>query len=227
MPSFECQNCRNVFEIAQTAIDKYPGWIPRTCLKCRGASANRGVERTKAVRRTKAVKRSPSTNYGATREEGLTTEEVLAKYSEGPSDGVFTDGASHPNPGPGGWGAVYVKANQIADEAYGHEPHTTNNRMELAALLAGCRLVPKGEKATVWTDSQLCVNTITKWAAGWEQNSWKRKSGAIKNLDLVQQLYALCRERPELELRWIPAHSGYRWNEYADALATAYRRNKK
>jgi ribonuclease HI len=71
------------------------------------------------------------------------------------------------------------------------------------------------------------VNTITKWAAGWKENGWKRKSGPIKNLDLVQKLYELCRSRPELQLRWIKAHSGNRWNEYADSLATAYRRDTK
>jgi ribonuclease HI len=140
---------------------------------------------------------------------------------------VFTDGASHPNPGPGGWGAVYVLSGEIVSEVFGHEPDTTNNRMELTALLQGCELVPLGESATIWTDSQLCVNTITKWAPGWERNGWKRKTGPIKNLDLVKRLYQLCRSRRELQLRWIQAHSGNRWNEYADALATAYRRGFK
>ncbi len=76
----------------------------------------------------------------------------------------------------------------------------------------------------LYTDSQLCVSTINEWAKGWEARGWKRKGGEIKNLELVQELYAICRRRPELELRWIAAHSGNRWNEYADALATAYRR---
>jgi ribonuclease HI len=71
------------------------------------------------------------------------------------------------------------------------------------------------------------VNTITKWAPGWERNGWKRKTGPIKNLDLVKRLYQLCRSRRELQLRWIQAHAGNRWNEYADALATAYRRGFK
>jgi ribonuclease HI len=93
--------------------------------------------------------------------------------------------------------------------------------------LQGSELVPAGEHATIWTDSQLCVNTITKWAPGWERNGWKRKTGPIKNLDLVKRLYEVCRSRPELQLRWIQAHAGNRWNEYADALATAYRRDVK
>ena len=155
----------------------------------------------------------------------MTLSEVLEAYTAGPMTGVFTDGAAHPNPGPGGWGAVYVVANDIITEARGADPQTTNNRMELTALLAGYALVPRGTAAVVMTDSQLCVDTINSWAAEWERNGWKRKRGDIKNLDLVQELYRLARARPEIELRWIKAHSGYRWNEYADALACAYRRS--
>jgi ribonuclease HI len=119
---------------------------------------------------------------------------------------------------------VYVVAGEIVAEAEGHEPHTTNNRMELTALIAGYGLVPAGVATSVWTDSKLCVDTITKWAPGWARNGWRRKGGEIANLDLVQRLYALAQARPELELRWIKAHAGSRWNEYADSLATAYRR---
>lgn len=161
---------------------------------------------------------------GSSREENLSIAEVLAKYTEGPVDGVFTDGAAEPNPGPGGWGAVYVVEDRVVDERWGNEPHTTNNRMELCALINGCALVPEGKKTVLYTDSQLCVSTINEWAKGWEARGWKRKGGEIKNLELVQELYRLCKRRPELELRWIAAHSGNRWNEYADALATAYRR---
>ena len=159
-------------------------------------------------------------------EENLTVSEVLERYTEGPQDGVFTDGSSHPNPGPGGWGAVYVRDGEVVDRNYGAEEHTTNNRMELTALIAGFAMVPSGQAATVYTDSRLCVDTITKWAAGWERNGWRRKSGEVQNLDLVKRLYALAKERPEIELRWIKAHDGSRWNEYADALSTAYRRKE-
>jgi ribonuclease HI len=157
-------------------------------------------------------------------ERVLTLQEVLATYTLGPATGVFTDGAAHPNPGPGGWGAVYVIDNEIICEARGAEPQTTNNRMELTALLVGYGMVPSGAAGVVMTDSQLCVDTINSWAADWERNGWKRRRGAIKNLDLVQELYRMARSRPEIELRWIKSHNGYRWNEYADALASAYRR---
>jgi ribonuclease HI len=152
---------------------------------------------------------------------------VLAKYSDGPKSGVFADGAAVPNPGPGGWGAVYVVGDRIEGECCGHEPHTTNNRMELSALIAGCALVPAGTRAVLYSDSNLCVRTINEWAKGWEARGWRRKDGEVENLELVQELYGIFQRRPELEIRWIAAHSGQRWNEYADSLATSYRRAKR
>jgi ribonuclease HI len=86
-------------------------------------------------------------------------------------------------------------------------------------------MVPPAASIDVYTDSQLVVNIVTKWAAGWEARGWTKKSaGPIANLDLVKEAYALAKERPGVRIRWIQAHSGYRWNEYADALATSYRR---
>ena len=219
MPSFVCETCKRSFEVSDAILAKYPGWQPKRCLDCKNKGNGKGREPRPAPRRN-AVRAS-------SREENLTVAEVLARYTAGPRDGVFTDGAAEPNPGPGGWGAVYVVNDAIIGERYGHEPHTTNNRMELQALLAGCALVPVGTKATIYSDSELCVKTITEWAKGWKARGWKRKGGEIKNLELVQEAYALFEQRPELELRWIAAHSGNRWNEYADSLATAYRRSKK
>jgi ribonuclease HI len=217
VPSFECQTCGKAFQVEKASLDKYPGWSPKRCLTCRG----RGAPDATQAKTRKSGGRAPR----PPQEECLTTAEVLQKYQAGPDDGVFTDGAAHPNPGRGGWGAVLVRRGTLVTQAHGQEAHTTNNRMELTALIQGCALVPPGERATLWTDSQLCVNTITKWASGWERNGWTRKAGPIKNLELVKELYELCQRRPELELRWIAAHSGNRWNEYADALATAYRRD--
>lgn len=219
MPSFDCQTCGQTFDVPQGALDKYPGWIPKLCRRCKGGPSGNAS--------TKPRKRPSAGGVPRAAEENLTVAEVLEKYTEGPSDGVFTDGASHPNPGPGGWGAVYVRDGEIVSEAFGADPDTTNNRMELTALIHGFGLVPEGHSATVFTDSQLCVNTITTWAVGWKKSGWKRKTGAIKNLDLVKELYSLHEARPEIELVWIKAHSGNRWNEYADALATAYRRDQK
>lgn len=218
MPAFVCQACGKGFEVAPETIARYPGWQPKRCWSCRsgkGSSAARGGRHRSAER----SKSSP-------RERGVSLAQVLETFSDGPKTGVFTDGAAHPNPGPGGWGAVYVVNDTVVTQSHGHEPQTTNNRMELKALLAGYELVPPGEKVAMMSDSNYCVRSINEWAAGWKRNNWRRKGGPIKNLDLVQELFAVAQSRPEIELRWIKAHNGYRWNEYADALACAYRRDK-
>lgn len=156
----------------------------------------------------------------------MTLAEVLATFHDGPQTGVFTDGSSEGNPGPGGWGAVLVVDGQVVAQDYGQEPHTTNNKMELKAMIAGLRMIPPETPTDVYTDSQLVVNILTKWADGWRAKGWQKKStGPIANLELVKEAYELVKAKPNANIRWIKAHSGYRWNEYADALATAYRRD--
>jgi ribonuclease HI len=202
MPEFTCQQCGASFRLPEHIVQRYPGWTPRRCQACRaGRNDQQPVE------------------------DNLSIATVLERYHGGPQDGVFTDGSAHPNPGPGGWGAVYVIAGEIIDQAYGSDPHTTNNRMELTALLHGIDLVPPGTPAMIYSDSNLCVRTINEWARGWAANGWRRKGGPIANLDLVRAIYDKMQQRPELRLRWIRAHDGSRWNEYADALSTAYRRS--
>ena len=158
----------------------------------------------------------------------MTLAEVLEKYTEGPDSGVFTDGSAVPNPGPGGWGLVWVENGEIKAERCGHEAsETTNNRMELCALINAYQLLPIDAEVDVITDSKLCLDTITKWAFGWESRGWTRKGKPLKNLDLVKPLYDLYKAHPHCPLKWIAAHSGYRWNEYADSLATAWMRSEK
>jgi ribonuclease HI len=164
--------------------------------------------------------RPPSASYG----QLLTTHQVLERFDGGPQTGVFTDGSCSGNPGPGGWGVVYVINGRILAERYGSEPHTTNNRMELTAMIEALQLLGPGEEMDVYSDSRLVVDTLTLWAPGWERNGWRRKGGEVKNLELVQRAYALAKERPLARIRWIRAHDGSRWNEYADSLATAYLR---
>jgi len=154
--------------------------------------------------------------------ELLTCDEVLARYTGGPQEGVFTDGSCEGNPGPGGWGMVRVENDRVVDQQYGHDPDTTNNRMELAALIAAYRALPEDAEVDIYSDSQLCVKTVNEWAPGWEKRGWRRKGGPIANLELVRELFALARERPRASIRWIKAHDGSRWNEYVDALASAY-----
>ncbi len=201
MSSFLCKVCNKAFSFPAATLAKFPGWNPSTCMNCK--------------------------KFSSAREKNFSKAEVLEKYIAGPMSGVFTDGSADPNPGPGGWGAVYVVDNEIIAEECGHEPHTTNNRMELTGLLAACRLVPRGVTTVVYTDSELCVNTFNTWIHKWKLLGWRRAKGSkgeIKNLELVQELHALLEDRPEITLQWIKAHAGNRWNEYADALATAYRR---
>jgi ribonuclease HI len=156
----------------------------------------------------------------------LSIAEVLSSFHDGPQTGVFTDGASEGNPGPGGWGAVLVVDGQVVAQDYGSEAHTTNNRMELTAMIAGLEMLPSDTPTNVYTDSQLVVNILTQWAEGWEAKGWKKKSsGPIANLELVKKAYALAKAKPNAHIQWISAHSGNRWNEYADSLATAYRRD--
>ena len=202
MSAFLCTTCGTSFSLPPATLAKYPGWTPKTCASCKKSASSR--------------------------EENLTRAEVLEKYHAGPLTGVFTDGSADPNPGPGGWGAVYVKENVIQGEESGHEVMTTNNRMELMGLLAAFRLVPEGEVVTVYSDSELCVKTFTEWAEKWEAQGWRRgkKKEPIKNAELVQEVYEILKRRPEISLKWIRAHVGNRWNEYADALATEYRRKR-
>lgn len=149
--------------------------------------------------------------------------------ADDPETGLFTDGGSSGNPGPGGWGAVYVIDGKIVDEAHGHDPDTTNNRMELTALIEGLKMVPAGTGVTVYSDSKLSVQTINEWAEGWKARGWKRKradsegSKVPKNLDLVKAAYDAYRARPEVELVWIKGHANHTWNEYADALSNRWR----
>ena len=156
--------------------------------------------------------------------ELLSPEEVLTRYDAGPKTGLFTDGSCEGNPGPGGWGVVWVEDDEIRAEKSGRDPSTTNNRMELAALIAAYEMLPEDARVTVHSDSQLCVKTVNEWAAGWEKRGWRRKSGPIANLELVKRLYALALAHPGVKLEWIRAHDGSKWNEYADALANGFMR---
>jgi ribonuclease HI len=149
----------------------------------------------------------------------VTPEDAIRLYTAGPKRGVFTDGSCEGNPGPGGWSAVWVEDDRVVEERCGDATDTTNNRMELTAMIEGLRMLAPDAETTLYSDSNLCVQTVNEWAAGWEKRGWKRKTGPIANLELVKELYALKKQRPKVTIRWIKAHDGSRWNEYADALA--------
>ncbi len=229
-----CVDCGATFTPPSTLLERYPGWTPSRCRRCHQAASGTvsSGSRRGAATGSRPREGSPSSASSARRtpavgpEEHRTIAEVLERYTDGPVDGVFTDGSAIPNPGPGGWGAVYVRDGEVVAQDHGYEPQTTNNRMELRALLAAVELVPEGTPARIHTDSNLAVRTINEWAEGWAARGWKRKRGPVENLDLVRPLYELLQERPELEVVWIKAHAGNRWNEYADALATAWARDE-
>jgi len=139
----------------------------------------------------------------------------------GPQTGVFTDGSANPNPGPGGWGVVAVRDGEVLWAERGSAPQTTNNRMELSAIIAALRRLGEDEAAVIYSDSKLCVQTLTVWAAGWERHNWRRQGGKepVQNVDLVREAYSLTKRRTGVRFEWIRAHAGSTWNEYADRLA--------
>ena len=220
---FTCSKCGKPFTLPESVRERYPGWTPRHCRECHGAGQPRGKEAPAASGGQTALPadgdpvQATTVPVSAALDQAL--ERMLQRHVAGPSEGLFTDGGCSGNPGPGGWGTVRVRDNRVVARMRGEHPSTTNNRMELTALLAGYRMVDPGDEATIWSDSQLCVNTVNEWAAGWARRGWRRKGGEIKNLDLVRPLYELSLSRPKVRLRWIKAHDGSRWNEYVDLLA--------
>jgi ribonuclease HI len=98
--------------------------------------------------------------------------------------------------------------------------------MELTALIEAYRALPDDARVTVHSDSELCVKTINEWAAAWERRGWRRKTGPIANLELVQALWRLSQSHRNVSLVWIRAHDGSRWNEYVDSLANTFLRER-
>lgn len=132
---------------------------------------------------------------------------------------LWTDGSASPNPGPGGFSVIEDKK----PVAMGREDLTTNIRMEGSAILEALKVLA-GEEAEIWTDSEFWINVLTKWAPGWEKNGWKKKSGPIKNLDLVKKVFKAYREA-NAKLVWVRGHNGTEENELADEWANKAREN--
>ena len=130
---------------------------------------------------------------------------------------IFTDGSASPNPGPGGF-AVIENGVPIA---LGSENPSTNIRMEGLALKRAFEILD-GEKAEIQTDSEFWINVLTKWAPTWGRNGWKKKTGEIKNLDIVKPLFELYKNS-NVELKWLKGHAGHEFNEMADEWANRAR----
>ncbi len=131
---------------------------------------------------------------------------------------LFTDGSCIGNPGPGGWAAVLEYKGHIQKIAQGYEL-TTNNRMELSAVIQGLSALKEPCKVTVTTDSQYVKNGMTSWLAGWKRRNWiTSDKKAVKNKDLWQKLDQEC-SRHEIVWKWVKGHAGHPQNELCDELA--------
>ena len=136
----------------------------------------------------------------------------------GPRIDIFTDGACSGNPGPGGWGAI-LRSGGHEKELSGGEAATTNNRMELTAVIKGLEALKKASSVKVHTDSRYVMDGATKWLKRWKANSWKTADKKpVKNNDLWLALDALLAHH-NVSWRWVEGHSGHPENERADALA--------
>jgi ribonuclease HI len=133
---------------------------------------------------------------------------------------IYTDGACKGNPGPGGWG-VLLKAGGTEKELFGGELATTNNRMELMAVIQALSALKRPCEVTLFLDSQYVLKGITEWLPGWKAKGWRTASKQpVKNVELWQQLDALVQQGGhQIDWRWVRGHNGDPGNERADALA--------
>ncbi len=134
---------------------------------------------------------------------------------------IFTDGACKGNPGPGGWGAI-LRFGPHEKEISGGAPETTNNRMELTALIEALAILKEPCRIRVTSDSRYLIDGMTKgWAKGWRAKGWRKADGKpALNPDLWERLLQLS-EAHDLEYNWIKGHAGHPENERCDALAVA------
>jgi ribonuclease HI len=131
---------------------------------------------------------------------------------------IFTDGACKGNPGPGGWGAL-MRYGDIEKELCGGEANTTNNRMEMLAVISGLEALKKASKVRIVLDSQYVQKGMNEWIHGWKARGWKTAAKQpVKNVDLWQRLDAAV-ARHEVQWQWVKGHAGHEGNERADQLA--------
>lgn len=131
---------------------------------------------------------------------------------------VYTDGACRGNPGPGGWGA-WLRSGAHEIELFGGEKLTTNNRMELTAVIEALAALKRRCHVVLYTDSEYVRNGITQWIHGWKSRDWKTADRKpVKNVDLWQRLDDL-RSAHDVDWRWVKGHAGDVGNERADRLA--------
>lgn len=133
---------------------------------------------------------------------------------------IYTDGACSGNPGPGGWGAL-LKWNGHEKELLGGEADTTNNRMEMMAVIKALEAIKKPSDITLYTDSKYVLQGATEWLEGWKARGWKSASKKpVKNQDLWEQVDSQI-QRHNVKFIWVKGHSGDENNERVDKLAVA------
>ena len=132
---------------------------------------------------------------------------------------IYTDGACKGNPGPGGWGAV-LRMGGHEKELSGHAPATTNNRMELSAVIEALSALKSPCEVALHTDSRYVIDGITKWIFGWQKNGWKNAAKKpVVNIDLWQALLIAIKPH-KISWHWVKGHAGHPENERADKLAS-------
>lgn len=138
---------------------------------------------------------------------------------------IYTDGACSGNPGAGGWGVI-LRCGAVEKEFSGGEQETTNNRMELTAVIEALKALKKECRITLYTDSRYVMDGINQWMPNWKNNGWRttNKKSPVKNVDLWQQLDALA-ARHQIKWVWVKGHNGHPENERVDALARNQAKN--
>ncbi len=158
---------------------------------------------------------TPSFHHGITNKDFCYTNLMIT---------IFTDGSSRGNPGPGGWGAIVLNDDTVI-ELGGREGSTTNNRMELTAIISSLENVSNEKEITLYTDSAYVVNGITRWVKGWAKNKWKTsKKEDVLNKDLWERLVKAT-EHKVIDWKLIKGHSGTEGNERCDVIATSFADN--
>ena len=133
---------------------------------------------------------------------------------------IFTDGACKGNPGPGGWAAL-LRMGKHETELSGSEPHTTNNRMEMTAVIRGLKALIEPCDVTIHSDSRYVIDGMTKWVAGWQRKGWVNASKKpVRNEDLWHELIAAAAPH-RIAWQWVKGHDGHPENERVDKLACA------
>ncbi|MBX3396965.1 MAG: ribonuclease HI [Phycisphaerae bacterium] len=130
---------------------------------------------------------------------------------------IYTDGACHGNPGPGGWAAILVHGT-ARREISGAEPATTNNRMEIRAAIEALRALREPCAVVLYTDSEYVCKAMSEWLPKWKAKGWRRGREPLKNVDLWQQLDEAA-SRHQVKWMWVRGHAGHPENERCDQLA--------